>query len=92
MAIDRKNFSLAKHDPEIQDLISKTEHKLLARWAIDCLNRVFFVFEKYYPNETIPQTALNILNDCIDDKISMWEARKYCWMVLELAHEIEKKQ
>lgn len=91
MAIDMKKFSLAKHDSEIQDLISKTDHKILAQWAIDCLNRVFYIFEEKYPNENIPQTAVNILKDWMNDKIMMWEARKYCWTVLELARKIEKE-
>lgn len=90
MAMDMKKFSLAKHDPEIQALIENTNHKLLAQWAIDCLNRVFYIFVERYSNETIPQTAIKILNDWMDDKISMWEARKYCWTVLQLAREIEK--
>lgn len=91
MAIDMKNFSLTKHDPRIQDLISKTDHKVLARWAIDCLNRIFYIFEKRYPNEKIPQIAIKILNDWINNKITMWEARKYCWTVLELARKIENE-
>lgn len=91
MAMDMKKFSLAKHDPEIQDLISKTNHKVLAQWAIDCLNRVFYIFEERYPDENIPQTAIKILNDWMNDKITMWEARKYCWTVLKLAREIEKE-
>lgn len=91
MAIDMKKFSLAKHDPEIQDLISKTEHKILAQWAIDCLNRILYIFGEKYPNENIPQTAINILNDWMNDKITMWEARKYCWTVLELARKTEKE-
>ncbi len=91
MSMDMKNFSLTKHDPEIQDLISKTDHKVLAHWAIDCLNRVFYIFEERYPNEKIPQTAIKILNDWLEDKTAMWEARKYCWTVLELARKIEKE-
>ncbi len=89
--IDMTKFSLATHDQEIQDLISKTEHKILAQWAIDCLNRIFYIFEEQYPNENIPQTAINILNYWMNDKITMWEARKYCWTVLELARKIEKE-
>lgn len=89
--IDMKNFSLAKHDPQIQELISKTEHKALARWAIDCLNRVLYIFEERYPEEKIPQTAVSILEEWINDKITMWEARKYCRTVLELARKIEKE-
>lgn len=86
-----KNFSLAKHDPELQELISKTDQKILAKWAIDCLNRVFYIFEERYPEEKIPEMAIKILIDWIDDKITMWEARKYCWKVLELARKIEKE-
>ena len=89
--MDMINFSLVKHDSELQDLIANTEHKILAQWAIDCLNRVFYVFEDTYPNESIPQTAVNILKDWINDKITMWEARKYCWTVLELARKMEKE-
>lgn len=89
--IDMTKFSLATHDQEIQNLISKTEHKILAQWAIDCLNRIFYIFEEQYPNENIPQTAINILNYWMNDKITMWEARKYCWTVLELARKIEKE-
>ena len=89
--IDMTKFSLATHDQEIQDLISKTEHKILAQWAIDCLNRIFYIFEEQYPNENIPQTAINILNYWMNDEITMWEARKYCWTVLELARKIEKE-
>lgn len=91
MSMDMKKFSLAKHDLELQNLISLTDQKILAKWAIDCLNRVFYIYEAKYPNETIPQTAIKILNDWIKDKITMWEARKYCWTVLELARKLEKE-
>lgn len=91
MSMDMKKFSLAKHDLELQNLISLTDQKILAKWAIDCLNRVFYIYEEKYPNETIPQTAIKILNDWIKDKITMWEARKYCWTVLELARKLEKE-
>lgn len=89
--VDMRKFSLTKHDPEIQDLISKTDHKVLAQWAIDCLNRIFYIYEERYPNENISQMAVKILNDWMEDKITMWEARKYCWTVLELARKIEKE-
>lgn len=91
MAMDMKKFSLTKHDKEIQCLIAETNQKVLAKWAIDCLDRIFYIFEKRYPNEKIPQTAIQILNDWMNDKITMWEARKYCWTVLELARKIENE-
>ena len=83
--IDMKNFSLAKHDPEIQDLISKTEQKILAQWAIDCLNRILYIFEEKYPDEKVPETAISILYDWMNGRIAMWDARKYCWTILELS-------
>ena len=91
MSIDMKKFSLAKHDPEIQELIKTTDQKILAQWAIDCLYRVFYIFEQKYPNEKIPQNAINILKDWMSGKIVMWEARKYCWKVLEFARKIENE-
>lgn len=89
--IDMKNFSLAKHDPEIQDLISKTEQEILAQWAIDCLNRILYIFEEKYPDEKVPETAISILYDWMNGRIAMWDARKYCWTILELARKLEKE-
>ncbi len=91
MAMDMKKFSLAKHDPEIQALISETDHKVLAQWAIDCLNRVFYIYKERYSSENILKTAIKILNEWMKDKITMWEARKYCWTVLKLARKIENE-
>ncbi len=56
--IDMSNFSLTKHDDELLDIIKpvkqySNEHKILALWAIDCLNRVLPLFEIKYPNEII---------------------------------------
>lgn len=87
--MDMHQFSLAKHDPEILELLATTEHKVAAQWALDCLNRVLPVFEEKHPNEDIPAHAVQTLKDWMNDKISMWEARKYCWMVLKLARELE---
>lgn len=75
--IDMNKSSLIQHDPEIQELIKTTDQKVLARWAINCLNRILYVYQDKYLNENTPTTALNILNDWLNDKITMWEARKY---------------
>lgn len=88
--IDMNKFSLAQHDPEIQELIKTTNQKVLARWAINCLNRILYIYQDKYPNENTPTTALNILNDWLNDKVTIWEARKYYWTVLAKAREIEK--
>lgn len=86
-----KKLPLPKHDSEMLELIKITEHKVLAQWAIDCLARFLPIFEERYPNEKIPQTAVKILKQWINDEIKMWDARKYCWIVLKLARDIEAK-
>lgn len=89
--MDMKKFSLAKHDPRIVELINRTDHKILAIWAIDCFNRGRYLFNKDYPENQIIDKALDTLRLWINDEISMWEARKYCWVVLKTAREIESK-
>lgn len=88
--IDMDKFSLIQHDQEIQKLIKTTDQKVLARWAINCLNRILYIYQDRYPDENAPTAALNILNDWLNDKVTMWEARKYCWTVQAKAREIEK--
>lgn len=44
---------------------TKEDHKALARWAIDCANRVLPLFEEKYPQEKRPQHALEILEEWI---------------------------
>lgn len=88
-------FSLTKHDDELLDIIKpvkqySNEHKVLALWAIDCLNRVLPLFETKYPNETILKTAVDTLQKWINDEIRMWDARKYAYIVLALAKTMEK--
>lgn len=89
--LDMKKFSLARHDPQLQDLIARTDHKNLAQWAIECLNRSLSVFEERYPDERLPREAIKILQDWMEDRITMWEARKHCWDILALARKIESE-
>ncbi len=86
-----KKISLIKHDPQLLEMIKKTDHKTLAIWAIDCFNRGLFMFNKDYPENEIIDKAISILKLWINDSISMWEARKYCWTVLKAARDIEIK-
>lgn len=89
--MDMKDFSLASHDPRIVKLIKETDQKTLAIWAMDCFNRGRYLFGKGYKENEIIDKALETLELWINDKITMWEARKYCWQVLAAAREIEKK-
>lgn len=93
--IDMNKFSLTKHDDELLDIIKSvkqysSEHKILALWAIDCLNRILPLFEMKYPNETVLTIAVDTLQKWINDEIKMWDARKYTYTVLALAKELEK--
>lgn len=93
--IDMNKFSLTKHDDELLDIIKpvkqySNEHKILAIWAIDCLNRILPLFEMKYPSEIILKTAVGTLQKSINDEIKMWDARKYTYTVLALAKSMEK--
>lgn len=93
--IDMNKFTLTKHDDELFSIIKpvkqySNEHKILALWAIDCLNRILPIFENKYPEETILQTAVTTLKKWINGEIKMWDARKYTYTVLALARTMEK--
>ena len=85
-----KPFPLPKKDIRMKELIENTDHKVLAIWAIDCLERFLPYLDEKYPSEERPRTAVRILKSWINDEITMWEARKYCWEVLAFAREIEE--
>lgn len=57
----RKQFSLAKKDPALEDLVRGTDQKILALWAIDCVERVLPYFEEKYPVDLRPENALDTL-------------------------------
>lgn len=94
--LDMKNFTLTKHDDELFAIIKpvkqySTEHKTLAKWGIDCLNRFLSIFEAKYPSESsIIHTAIETLQKWMNGEMKMWDARKYTYTVLALAREIEK--
>lgn len=46
--------------------------------------------ELKYPNGESARAAVNILKKWINNEMSMWEARKYCWKVLVFGREIEE--
>jgi sugar diacid utilization regulator len=92
--LDMQNFTLTKHDAELFDIIkpvkqNSIEQKILAIWAIDCLRRILPVYESKYPDDVTLKTAINYLIMWIDDKIKMWDARKYTYTVLRLARTLE---
>lgn len=57
----RPKFSLARKDEPMAELVKKTDHKILAVWAIDCASRVMPYFEKKYPKDHRPRQAIETL-------------------------------
>jgi hypothetical protein len=56
-----KKSKLAIRNPregEIAELAKKTNHKVLATWALDCAERVLPYFESKYPEDDRPRVAI----------------------------------
>lgn len=45
-------------DPQIAELVSKSQHATLAIWAADCAERVLPYFEEKFPNDNRPRQAI----------------------------------
>ena len=56
----KSKFSLADKDAAMLELMGKTDHKTLARWAIDCAERVLPYFEETYPLDQRPRQAIEV--------------------------------
>jgi len=60
--MEKSKFSLATYkDPATIELISKTDHKTVAIWAIDCVERVMPYFEEKYLEDHRPRNAIETL-------------------------------
>jgi len=66
MQMERPKFSIARKDEEMLELVSKTDHKTVALWAIDCAERVMPYFEEQYPQDHRPRQAIETLKMWID--------------------------
>lgn len=72
-----KKFSIAHKDEEMIELVSKTDKKTLAIWAINCAERVMPYFEEKYPEDQRPRIALETLRTWIETgEFSMKVIRK----------------
>ena len=61
----KPKFSVTHKDESIVELVSKTDHKTLAVWAIDCAERVLPYFEQKYPEDHRPRNAITALHTWI---------------------------
>jgi hypothetical protein len=59
--MERKKFSITHKDESVVELMAKTEHKILAIWAVDCVERVMPYFEEKYPADHRPRNAIEAL-------------------------------
>jgi len=64
--MEKSKFSITRKDEEMLELVSKTDHKTLALWAIDCAERVMPYFEEKYPHDPRPRQAIETLKIWID--------------------------
>jgi hypothetical protein len=65
--MEKPKFSLAAYkDRATVELVSKTGHKTLAVWAIDCAERVMPYFEESYPQDHRPRQAIEALQRWIE--------------------------
>lgn len=64
--MEKSKFSITHKDEEMLELVSKTDHKTLAIWAIDCAERVMPYFEEKYPHDHRSRQAIETLKIWID--------------------------
>ena len=62
----KSKFSLAKEKDYFMELVSQTDQKILAVWAIDCAERTLPYFDKLYPEDKRPRQAIETLQKWID--------------------------
>jgi hypothetical protein len=62
---EQSKFSIAHKDELMVELVRKTDHKTLAVWAIDCVERVMPYFEEKYPEDHRPRKAIEELRKWI---------------------------
>lgn len=60
---NKTKFSLLEQKVYFIDLIKNVDQKILAVWAIDCVERVMPYFEKEYPTDKRPRNALITLKE-----------------------------
>ncbi|HZW56636.1 MAG TPA: hypothetical protein VFF30_10135 [Nitrososphaerales archaeon] len=66
----KARFSVTHPDDSIVQLEKKADHKTLAVWAIDCVERVMPYFEEKHPEDPRPRNAVKTLRAWIDGGIS----------------------
>ena len=75
--MERKIFSITHKDESMVELMRKTDHKTLAIWAVDCVERVMPYFEEKYLEDHRPRNAIEALQAWINTGVfKMADIRK----------------
>lgn len=69
----KPKFSVTQKDKSTVELIGKTDHKTLAVWAIDCVDRILPYFEEKYPDDHRPRLAIETLQAWINTGVFKME-------------------
>ncbi len=55
---EKPTFSVTHKDESMAEFVRITDHKTLAVWAVDCVERVMPYFEEKYPQDQRPRNAI----------------------------------
>ena len=64
--MERPRFSVTYKDKSVVELVERTDHRIVAVWAIDCVERVMSHFEEIYPDDNRPRIAIKTLQAWIN--------------------------
>jgi hypothetical protein len=62
----KPRFSVTQKDEFMAELVNQTDQKILAAWAMDCVERVISYFEDTYPEDNRPRNAIESLHDWLN--------------------------
>jgi hypothetical protein len=63
--MSRPKFSVTHKDESILKLVKTTDHRTLAVWAVDCVERVMPYFEQEHPEDHRPRNAIEACREWI---------------------------
>ena len=72
----KRKIVITPKDELIAELVSISDHKIVAIWAADCAERVLPYFEERYPGDHRPRKAIDAGRAWVRGELKMTEARK----------------
>lgn len=73
----KPKFSVTRANDSLAKLVKQADKRILAIWAIDCVEHVLHYFEEVFPGDHRPREAIETLRSWVDTGvISMVEIRK----------------